>query len=46
MAEARRSSPLTIKAHVARLLQKTGDDSLFGAVARLLRGMAGEPPWD
>jgi DNA-binding NarL/FixJ family response regulator len=46
MAEARESSPLTIKAHVARLLHKTGDDSLFGVVSRLLRGMAGEAPWN
>jgi DNA-binding NarL/FixJ family response regulator len=42
IAEARHCSPLTIKTHVANLLGKTDDDSLFLAVGRLLRFVAGE----
>ena len=42
IAEVRRCSPLTIKTHVANLLGKTDDDSLFAAVGRLLRFVAGE----
>jgi DNA-binding NarL/FixJ family response regulator len=42
IAEARRCSPLTVKTHVANLLGKTGDESLFAAVGRLLRAVAGE----
>jgi two-component system response regulator DevR len=42
IASARSCSLLTIKAHVANLLQKTGDDSLHVAVGRLLRSVAGD----
>jgi DNA-binding NarL/FixJ family response regulator len=42
IAEARHCSPLTIKTHVANLLGKTDDDSLFAAVGRLLRFVCGE----
>lgn len=42
IAEVRRCSPLTVKTHVANLLAKTDDDSLFAAVGRLLRSVAGE----
>ena len=42
IAEARHCSPLTLKTHVANLLGKTDDDSLFVAVGRLLRFLAGE----
>jgi len=41
IAEARHCSLLTLKSHVANLLSKTDDDSLFAAVGRLLRFLAG-----
>ena len=41
IAAARGSSPNTVKKQVVTLLQKTGDDSLQGAVAALLREVAG-----
>ena len=42
IAETRNCSPLTVKTHVANLLGKTDDDSLFTAVGRLLRFVAGD----
>jgi DNA-binding NarL/FixJ family response regulator len=42
IAEARCCSPLTIKAQVANLLRKCGDDTLSAAVSRLLRAVAGD----
>jgi len=42
IAAARHCSPLTLKSHIANLLGKTDDDSLFVAVGRLLRMVAGE----
>lgn len=41
IANARGCSSLTVKKHGANLLQKTYDDSMHGAVARLLREAAG-----
>jgi DNA-binding NarL/FixJ family response regulator len=41
IAAARDSSALTVKKHVANLLQKTGDETLLAAVARLLREASG-----
>jgi DNA-binding NarL/FixJ family response regulator len=42
IAKVRHCAPLTVKTHVANLLKKTDDDSLFAAVGRLLRFVAGE----
>ena len=41
IAQARDSSKLTIKKHVANLLKKTDDASLLAAAQRLLRAVAG-----
>ena len=41
IAQGRGSAERTIKAHVNNLLRKTGDDSLLGAVGRVLRMVAG-----
>jgi DNA-binding NarL/FixJ family response regulator len=46
MAVARGTSLSTIKAHVGRLLHKTGDESLFVAVGKLLRAVAGDSSGD
>ena len=37
IAEARQCVPMTVKTHVANLLAKTADESLFVAVGRVLR---------
>jgi two-component system response regulator DevR len=42
IADARRCSRLTVKAHVANILAKTADETLFAAVGRVLRIVAGE----
>jgi two-component system response regulator DevR len=46
IAEARGCALPTVKTHVANLLEKTGDDSLLGAVARLLRTLGGDSVCD
>jgi DNA-binding CsgD family transcriptional regulator len=40
IAEARDTSPETVKKQIAHLIGKTGDDSLHSAAERLLRDVA------